>query len=411
MNELDLSLIRTDPGTQTRARLDMDTVTEYEGAIEANEGAWPFPPVIVFFDGAIYWLADGFHRVAAARRVLLQTAPADVREGMRRDAILYATGANANHGLKRSQADKRNAVRVLLNDEEWGQWSDREIARQCKVSHTFVSAIRREVTGNVASERTYTTKHGDTAVMNTANIGRGGMEDQDALRKTWIGVARSMIDICQEYAKTRDYVSEGEGQNHAEFHLLGHLRDEYGEQNDLTAMQKKLRNMTLAEIQEVLRHYTDHANDARANVSRWLNQQISKQPTAVPDNAEQQVEQEEEEQPQGLTQGLNTSLALSKLHTYAAALSRVMDGHADEDTTGWQKPVGGWVISVRRADKEDGYAIDGQGQRLLAAIAGIEHERKPAVLFTVRSMADTPGLNANIRAMWLALAGLIKERG
>jgi hypothetical protein len=41
---------------------------------------------------------------------------ADVREGSRRDAILYAVGANASHGLKRTNRDKRNAVRVLLKD-------------------------------------------------------------------------------------------------------------------------------------------------------------------------------------------------------------------------------------------------------------------------------------------------------
>ena len=31
------------------------------------EGA-EFPPLIVFFDGATYWLADGFHRYYGAQR-------------------------------------------------------------------------------------------------------------------------------------------------------------------------------------------------------------------------------------------------------------------------------------------------------------------------------------------------------
>lgn len=283
MHELDLSLIRTDPGTQARARLDMGTVAEYEEAIEENGRAWPFPPVIVYHDGTVHWLADGFHRVAAARRMLLETAPADMREGTRRDAILFATGANADHGLKRSPTDKRNAVRILLADEEWGQWSDREIARQCRVSHPFVAKVRQEVTGNVSSERVYVNRHGQTAVMETEKIGTNG-GGEEARRANWIKVARSMVDICQDYAKTRDYVPEGDGQNHADFHLLAHLRDEYGDQNDLVTMQKKLRQMTIEEIREVLRRYEDYAEDARANVSRWLNQQISKKPTAVPES-------------------------------------------------------------------------------------------------------------------------------
>lgn len=174
MENLNLDQIRTDPGTQARARLDADTLNEYCDAIRENDGAWPFPPAVAFYDGAVYWLADGFHRVAAAQRTYLETAPVDVREGTRRDAILFAAGANAEHGLKRSIEDKRNAVRILLNDDEWGQWSDREIARQCKVSHSFVGKIRTELTGHESSDqRTYVNKHGQTAVMNTEKIGGG----------------------------------------------------------------------------------------------------------------------------------------------------------------------------------------------------------------------------------------------
>jgi hypothetical protein len=99
-----------------------------------------------------------------------------VRPGGRRDAILYAAGANAAHGLKRPNRDKRNAVMVLLKDPEWGQWSDREIARQCNVDGKTVAALRpRPVTAEIRSEpaaaRTYTTKHGTTSTMTVSNIG------------------------------------------------------------------------------------------------------------------------------------------------------------------------------------------------------------------------------------------------
>lgn len=73
---------------------------------------------------------------------------------------LGRVGANASHGLRRTNDDKRRAVRTLLNDLEWLAWSDREVARACGVSHTFVAGQRSSVTGNVSSERTYTTKHG-----------------------------------------------------------------------------------------------------------------------------------------------------------------------------------------------------------------------------------------------------------
>lgn len=41
------------------------------------------------------------------------------------------------------------------SDAEWREWSDREIARRCKVSHPFVTKARADmapVTGNVSSE-------------------------------------------------------------------------------------------------------------------------------------------------------------------------------------------------------------------------------------------------------------------
>lgn len=40
------------------------------------------------------------------------------------------------------------------------RWSDREIAKTCDVDHKTVGKLRSEVTGEIPSERTYTTKHG-----------------------------------------------------------------------------------------------------------------------------------------------------------------------------------------------------------------------------------------------------------
>lgn len=74
-----------------------------------------------------------------------------MRAGTRRDAILYAVGANATHGLPRSNADKRRAVETMLRDEEWVVWSDREIARRTQTSAPFVAKVREETTVNIYS--------------------------------------------------------------------------------------------------------------------------------------------------------------------------------------------------------------------------------------------------------------------
>lgn len=170
--------IRIDGGTQMRAQLDDATVFEYTQTMATADGWGAFPPVVAYYDGTDYWLGDGFHRVAAFRDAFPDTSrkiPVDVRAGTRRDAILHAAGANANHGLRRTPADKRRSVETLLLDDEWRNWSDREIARRCNVHHELVGTVRRSLTGGSASEptteRTYTTKHGTVATMQTGNIG------------------------------------------------------------------------------------------------------------------------------------------------------------------------------------------------------------------------------------------------
>jgi hypothetical protein len=143
---LNISQITADPAIQPRAGMDMPTVLEYAGEMQAGT---QFPPVVVFHDGASYWLADGFHRYEAARQSQFSVLAADVREGGRREAILYSVGSNAAHGLRRSNADKRRSVATLLRDEEWRAWSDHEIARKCAVSAMFVGTLRREMADEI----------------------------------------------------------------------------------------------------------------------------------------------------------------------------------------------------------------------------------------------------------------------
>lgn len=140
---LALDKIRTDGGTQSRAKLSDDAIDDY--AQRYTDRA-DMDPVVAFYDGKDYWLADGFHRHMAARKAGRPTIGVDVRQGTQRDAILYSVGANATgRAVHRSNADKRRAVMMLLRDEEWSQKSDRWIARACAVSNQSVSNIRGEL--------------------------------------------------------------------------------------------------------------------------------------------------------------------------------------------------------------------------------------------------------------------------
>jgi ElaB/YqjD/DUF883 family membrane-anchored ribosome-binding protein len=158
IQKIRLEKIKVDGDLQVRDKIIEDAVREYADVIR-NGGK--MPPVTVFFDGKAYHLADGWHRYFAHKQAAFPEIEADVREGTRRDAILFAVSANDKHGLRRTNADKRRAVLVLLEDFEWSEWNNTKIAEVCGVSATFVDKIRKEM---------------NTVAPTTRKVSRGGVE-------------------------------------------------------------------------------------------------------------------------------------------------------------------------------------------------------------------------------------------
>lgn len=154
---MNIGALVMDERLQSRTEISEETVAEYVDAVK--DGA-EFPPVLVYFDGINYYLTDGYHRVLAHKRAEKVSIQCDVLQGTLRDAILHSAGVNAKHGMRRSYADKRKAVMTLLDDFEWSDWSNSEIARRCGVSPTFVANLRDS--GGPAVVK-YTTKGGNVA--------------------------------------------------------------------------------------------------------------------------------------------------------------------------------------------------------------------------------------------------------
>lgn len=186
-----LSSIKDSTAAQLRVA---DPIVADLYAVDMAHGA-TFPSVVLFDTGnGDYVLADGFQRVRAAKAIKRDSIEADIRqpaqgETAERSAILYAAGANAQHGSRRTNKDKRNAVKTLLQDDEWSCWSDSEIARQCRVDRQLVANVRdqvintkaRKIAGSrahlreSASEnpaRKYRDKAGNVRQMRTGNIGK-----------------------------------------------------------------------------------------------------------------------------------------------------------------------------------------------------------------------------------------------
>jgi N6-adenosine-specific RNA methylase IME4 len=175
---LDTSMIRVNGGTQSRAEINPFKVDEYTDWMRQGVD---FPAIMVFFDGQDYWLADGFHRWHAVKQAGIPEIKCEVRQGTRRDAVLYSVGANWTHGLGRNNADKRRAVMMLLSDPEWSNWSNVVIARHCRVDEKTVRNIRKEIVTSenpklvpnpAPLERTFVTRHGTPATMKVSSIGQ-----------------------------------------------------------------------------------------------------------------------------------------------------------------------------------------------------------------------------------------------
>jgi hypothetical protein len=115
------------------------------------------------------------HRAAGVDEILVF-----IRNGTRRDAVMYSAGANSHHGLRRTNEDKRKAAQTLLADPEWAAWSDREIARQCNVVHAFVAKVRAgmpHLDTNPDSPAHLET-FPDSQPASTRTVSRGGKEYQ-----------------------------------------------------------------------------------------------------------------------------------------------------------------------------------------------------------------------------------------
>lgn len=128
--EVNLTDITYDTATQMRAGIDAEVVADYAESIDR------LPPVDLITDSVTHWIADGWHRVAAHRRAGRETVKAHVTVGSLDDAIDLALGANPNHGLRLTRADKRKKVRIALARHP--EWSNGRLADLTHVTEKMV---------------------------------------------------------------------------------------------------------------------------------------------------------------------------------------------------------------------------------------------------------------------------------
>lgn len=142
VEEVELGLVCYDEDLQARCGFDEETVADYVGCLDA------LPPPVVFFDGDWYWIGDGNHRRKAhadawRSHIKVEVRPNYPGKEAKASARWYAVGANTTHGLRRTNADKRRAVRMALEMEPG--MANRAIANHVGVDDKTVASVRKEM--------------------------------------------------------------------------------------------------------------------------------------------------------------------------------------------------------------------------------------------------------------------------
>ena len=172
---IEIKKLKLDAGTQPREATDESKVQEYADIItdakkEGRGNPFHDSPIelIRTAEGKLVpW--DGFHRIFAHKSAGEHEIVANIREGTEETAILLSVGANAAHGLQRSNKDKKRAVKIVLSNPEWAKWSDVVIARICGVSTWLVADSR---TSKSSPTTRVSTRGGKQVEVKTAKIGK-----------------------------------------------------------------------------------------------------------------------------------------------------------------------------------------------------------------------------------------------
>jgi hypothetical protein len=170
IHQLEIQQIRTDGGTQHRCVMDGSTVRHYA---ELLAGGIDLPPISVWYDGADYWISDGFHRLAAAQQLNWRSVRASIQQGSLSDARWDSYRANSDHGLPRTRRDLEIVVMRAIQHPRAAQLSNVEIAKHLNMPEATFRRWRKRLSSSIDEDGTRVVKRGaSTYTLDTARIGR-----------------------------------------------------------------------------------------------------------------------------------------------------------------------------------------------------------------------------------------------
>lgn len=154
---VEIADLNLDAAINARVEINQAVVEEYKDLFRDKEETMlqvpsvpkvnPLNPCVLRAKTGGFYILDGWHRVLAAKALGLDKIVVTLYGGDRtytlEEARVLSATVNTAHGLRRSDADKRKAVTILLTDEP-GRTND-ATARLAGVSPSLVAAVRREM--------------------------------------------------------------------------------------------------------------------------------------------------------------------------------------------------------------------------------------------------------------------------
>lgn len=166
---LALAQIETRGGTQSRCSLDLEVIREYAALIAMGA---ELPPVRTWFDGAKFWLSDGFHRLAAAEQAGATQILATVFAGSLSDAQWDSYGANTEHGLRRTRLDIEASIVNALKHPKAQQLSNNQIAKHLSIPEATLRRWRNRLSSPSGEVERIAVRRGTSYHIKIAKIGK-----------------------------------------------------------------------------------------------------------------------------------------------------------------------------------------------------------------------------------------------
>lgn len=200
---LPVELINADPRLQFRVDgLDQDYVSELVSVyIAALDPGVPSPPPLVVFeqyqDPPLYWLADGFHRHAAAVAADLRDIRVHVYKGDRKAAMRYALQANGKHGRRRTLEDAVHAYRCAIAESLVEPGDAPAVAALLGISDRWAREITKEARERVTAER-------DATIRRLAEEGQTQRQIAEQVGMTQQGVGKLLNNKRKSSESSQD---------------------------------------------------------------------------------------------------------------------------------------------------------------------------------------------------------------